>query len=311
MNNERAQPVPAPASRSQPCRGRFAPSPTGPLHFGSLVAAAGSYLQAKTRQGEWLVRIDDIDPPRELPGASDGILRTLERFGFEWDGPVSYQSRRTVIYQAALDALQVKGAVYPCACSRRTIAALQADPSAKPVYPGTCRTGLGAGKSPRLLRINTRGAVIRFEDRLQGACHYDLEAEVGDFVVLRADGLFAYQLATGIDDAEQGITEVVRGCDLLGSTPQQIHVQRCLGLDSPSYCHLPVAVNSDGQKLSKQNLAPPLDAGRAPAQLWQALTFLGQNPPAELARASLHTLWQWAFAHWQTDKIDRTQAIPQ
>lgn len=290
-------------------RGRFAPSPTGPLHFGSLIAATGSYLQAKTRQGEWLIRLDDIDPPREVAGASDTILKTLECFGFEWDGSVTYQSQRHEIYREALDSLQDKGKVYPCACSRKIIAQAQSHASNKNIYPGTCRAGLTSGQSARMLRINTQGAKIHFDDSLQGRCKYDLETAVGDFIVLRADGLFAYQLATSVDDAEQGITEVVRGYDLLDSTPCQIHIQQSLGLVSPEYGHLPIVLNELGQKLSKQHHAPALDNNQAPGLLWQALSFLGQKPPAELSHEPLNTLWQWAFTHWQTDEIKFRQTI--
>lgn len=299
--------MPAPSSRAsnldpRPYVGRFAPSPTGPLHFGSLVAALGSYLQAKSRGGLWQVRIDDIDPPRAVPGASSAILRTLECFGFEWDGPVSYQSQRQARYRAALDSLRADGLVYDCGCSRKEIAEQLAG-SERKIYPGTCRNGLAAGKSPRLLRILTDGIVIRFEDGLQGQCEYDLERTVGDFVVLRADGLFAYQLATGVDDAEQGITEVVRGRDLLDSTPCQIHIQRCLGLNSPAYCHLPIVLNEHGQKLSKQNLAPPLDELRISGQLHLALEFLGQAPPPALADEPPATVWEWAVSHWQLERV--------
>lgn len=285
-----------------PYRGRFAPSPTGPLHFGSLVAAAGSYLMAKAQQGEWLLRIDDIDPPREIEGASDEILRTLEAFGFEWDGPVSYQSQHHEQYRAGLEQLQKEGHVYPCACTRKTIAEVQAERGIT-VYPGTCRKGLPASTSPRMLRINTTDAHITFEDRFHGTCQYDLEREIGDFVLLRADGLFAYQLATGIDDAEQGITEVIRGSDLLASTPCQRYIQQCLGLPSPEYGHLPIAVNAQGQKLSKQNLAPALAPKQASQLLWQALNFLGQKPPDGLKKEPINNLWIWALTHWQPDNI--------
>ena len=285
-------------------RGRFAPSPTGPLHFGSLIAATGSYLMARSQQGEWQVRIDDIDPPREITGASDDILRTLEAFGFEWDGAVSYQGQRHECYRAGLEQLQKEGHVYPCGCSRKLIAEAQAALNIN-IYPGTCRHGLSADQSARMLRINTTGARLQFEDRFHGSCQYELEKDIGDFVVLRADGLFAYQLATGIDDAEQGITEVIRGSDLLDSTPCQLYIQQCLGLHSPIYGHLPVVLNTEGQKLSKQNLAPALDTAQASFQIWQALNFLGQNVPPELQQESVDNLWSWAMANWQSDLIPR------
>jgi len=296
--------------RRQPTyRGRFAPSPTGALHFGSLIAATGSYLQARSRQGEWCLRIDDIDPPREAPGARDTILKTLAGFGFEWDGPVTYQSQHADIYAEALITLQDKGLVYPCACSRKVIAQAQAANTQNPVYPGTCRRGLGPGQSARMLRINTEGVVMEFQDLLQGKHRYVLETTQGDFVVRRADGLFAYQLATGIDDAMQGMTEVIRGSDLLDTTPCQMFIQQALDLKSPTYGHLPVALNSNGQKLSKQTHARPLDIRQAVVQLWQALDFLGQKPAKDLRESSLKTLWEWAFANWHTNNITRQTTI--
>jgi len=293
----------------RPYRGRFAPSPTGPLHFGSLIAATGSYLQAKTRQGEWQLRIDDIDPPREIAGASDAILSTLEAFGFEWDGPVSFQSQRSNIYRDALATLQHKGVIYPCACTRKRIAEAQ-PPSSSHIYPGTCRHGLNDGQQARMLRINTEGAVIEFDDLVQGHCRYDLETDIGDYVLLRADGLFAYQLATGIDDAEQGITEVVRGSDLLDSTPCQILIQQGLGLDTPEYCHLPVVLSDSGQKLSKQNKANSLVSSQANELLWLSLVFLGHLPPLELRAAQTVELWQWAIENWQIAKVPKQKTIP-
>lgn len=287
-------------------RGRFAPSPTGPLHFGSLVAATASYLQARSQGGEWWVRIEDIDPPREVPGASESILRTLEAFGFEWDGPVHYQSRHYERYQAALDQLRRSGQLYPCACSRKDIA----EQNAEGVYPGTCRNGLRPDQQVRAWRIRTVSQPVEFLDKIQGSQHYDLARESGDFVLHRADGLFAYQLAVGLDDAEQGMTEVVRGADLLDSTPRQIFVQQSLGLASPVYAHHPVVTGENGQKLSKQNLASPLDESQPTIQLHAALRFLGQRPPAELkAPAGLAELWAWALRHWKLEAIPNTRAI--
>ncbi len=274
-------------------RGRFAPSPTGPLHFGSLVAALASFLQAKAQGGEWLVRIEDIDPPREVTGASDDILRTLEALGFEWDGEIVYQSRRTEAYRDALDRLQGRGALYGCACTRKEIADSSVQGIEGPVYPGSCRAGLAPGRSARALRVRTAGALIEFNDRWQGAIRRDIENEFGDFVVRRADGLFAYQLAVTVDDAAQGITEVVRGADLLESTPRQIHLQHLLGLATPGYAHLPVAVNANGEKLSKQTSAAPVDAKNPLPALIRALAFLGQAPPAELG--DLDDFWSWAI----------------
>lgn len=286
-------------------RGRFAPSPTGPLHFGSLVAAVASYLQARSQQGEWWLRIEDIDPPREVPGASDAILRTLETYGFEWDGPVSYQSRHSDRYFAALAALREAGLLYPCACSRKTIAKLGKDG----VYPGTCRSGVPDGQDPRAWRVQASGRV-HFEDRIQGPQMTALAEVVGDFVLHRADGLFAYQLAVAVDDADQGMSEVVRGADLLDSTPRQIYLQQCLGLTSPHYAHHPVVTARDGQKLSKQNFAPALETGRPQDNLLRALRFLGQEVDEDLLEARLDELWRWAAEHWQLVRIPRRQAIP-
>ncbi len=292
-----------------PYKGRFAPSPSGPLHFGSLITAIGSYLQAKSQQGEWLVRIEDIDPAREVAGARDAILTTLENFGFEWDGPISFQSQRHNLYRDAIDSLQHKGCIYPCACSRKQVTEAQTSHSTNTIYPGTCRKGLSQGQSMHTLRMNTQGMVIQFEDLLQGQCKYNLQTDIGDYIVLRADGYFSYQLATGIDDAQQRITEVIRGNDLLDSTPCQILVQQKLGLKTPVYGHLPVVINNQGQKLSKRNMAPPLIDRQAPLQIFQALDFLGQKPPSHLKKESLKNIWQWAIASWCYDKIPQQRAI--
>ncbi|MBI5612948.1 MAG: tRNA glutamyl-Q(34) synthetase GluQRS [Gammaproteobacteria bacterium] len=288
-------------------RGRFAPSPTGPLHFGSLVAALASYLQAKAQGGEWLVRIEDIDPPREAAGASDDILRTLEALGFEWDGEIVYQSRRTEAYRAALDRLQTGGALYGCACTRKEISDSSVQGIEGPVYPGTCRAGPAPGRSARALRVHTAGALIEFDDRWQGAIRRDLETEFGDFVVRRADGLFAYQLAVTVDDAAQGISEVVRGADLLESTPRQIHLQNLLGLATPGYAHLPVAVNAQGEKLSKQTAATPVTTKNPLPVLLQALAFLDQAPPAGLG--NLGEFWSWAIGNWRPERVSTTRSI--
>lgn len=287
-------------------RGRFAPSPTGPLHFGSLVAAVASYLQARQQGGQWWLRIEDIDPPREVPGASESIVRTLAQFGFEWHGEVVYQSQRSEIYQGALAQLLRDGLVYPCTCSRKDIAL--GSPSG--VYPGTCRQGLAEGQLPRSWRIRCDARVIRFLDGIQGDIHCALSREIGDYVLKRADGLLAYHLAVAVDDALQGMTEVVRGADLLASTAQQIYLQQLLGYPSPAYLHHPVVLNTQGQKLSKQNLATPIAPEHAVPQIWQALRFLGQSPPPELRRCSLDELWQWAISHWQLAAIPRVAQRP-
>lgn len=287
--------------------GRFAPSPTGPLHFGSLVAALGSYLEARARGGRWLVRLEDVDVPRCRPEHADGILRTLVAFGFEWDGEVMVQSRRTARYREVLDTLKAKGAVYPCGCTRAELAAAPLGVDGAPVYPGTCRNGLPPGKSARSWRLRVEG-VIDFDDELQGPQHQDLCREVGDCVLLRADGYFAYQLAVVVDDAEQGVDHVVRGADLIHSTARQIFLQGLLGYPTPDYAHLPVAVDAQGQKLSKQTLAPPLDTRAPAAALFAAARFLGQNPPPELRRAARTDFWSWARANWNIDKVPRVMS---
>jgi glutamyl-Q tRNA(Asp) synthetase len=278
--------------------GRFAPSPTGPLHFGSLVAALASWLDARAAGGRWLVRIEDLDAPRTHPGAAEDILRALERLGLTWDGPVLYQSVRAARYEAAL--LQLRASTYWCGCTRREIAdsALGLAADGAQIYPGTCREGLPAGKAPRALRVRTDGAQISFEDRVQGSQLQSVEREVGDFILHRADGQLAYQLAVVVDDAEQGITHVVRGADLMDSTARQIHLQRLLGHATPRYLHVPVAVNAAGEKLSKQSGAQAIDAQR-PAQLLQeALAFLGQSVTADLDEA---------VANWEPASIPRTR----
>jgi len=298
------------AMENLPYRGRFAPSPTGPLHFGSLVAALGSYLDARAHGGEWLVRIDDLDLPRVVAGAADDILRTLETLGLEWDGEIVYQSRRDEYYRAALAELEHLGAVYPCACTRKEIADSAVGPDGAAIYPGTCRAGLAPGRTPRALRLRVEDAPLEFADAVQGRVVQHLGREVGDFVVRRADGLFAYQLATVVDDAAQGITHVVRGIDLLDSTPRQIYLQRLLGLPVPRYAHLPVAVNERGEKLSKQTLAPAVSATRPVLVLHQALRFLGQEIPEELLQAEPAEFLRWAAANWRRETIPPVKTIP-
>ena len=291
-------------------RGRFAPSPSGPLHFGSLIAALGSFLDARSRGGEWLVRIEDIDPPRVVPGATDDILRTLERYGLSWDGPVMYQSRRTERYRESLEHLIKTGSAYPCTCSRREVARHGLAGAGGPIYPGTCRNGnrRRAGRS-EAIRLQVGGTAVAFDDRIQGSHSQDLATEVGDFVIRRADGLFAYQLAVVVDDADQGISDIVRGSDLLESTPRQVFLQRSLGLPTPRYAHLPVAVDSHGSKLSKQTQAPPLDRDRPGPALVAALRFLNQNPAKELTYASPDAILEWALANWRPEKIPPVRSI--
>ena len=288
-------------------RGRFAPSPTGPLHFGSLVAAVGSYLEARSREGAWLVRIEDLDPPRVMPGAARHILHTLRAFGFEWDEPLVHQSTRTEAYHAALHRLRARAFVYPCLCSRREIADSASRGIEGPVYPGTCRDRLRGDRAARALRVRTRAEPIAFTDAVQGQIVQSLEREIGDFVVYRADRVFSYQLAVVVDDAEQGITDVVRGADLLLSTPRQIHLQRLLGLPTPRYVHLPVAVNAAGQKLSKQTLAMAVAADTAVPALAATLEFLGQPSAASTHRMSLRAFWRAAVEQWNPARIPRVQ----
>ncbi|MDR2030862.1 MAG: tRNA glutamyl-Q(34) synthetase GluQRS [Azoarcus sp.] len=292
-----------------PYVGRFAPTPSGPLHFGSLVAALGSALEAHRHGGAWLVRIEDIDTPRIAPGMSEAILATLERHGFAWEGEVMRQSRRTDAYADALARLKAGGHVFPCACTRREMAdsALARDGSRR--YPGTCRDGLPPGRAPRAWRVRAEG-LIRFDDAIQGPQDEELARDVGDYVVFRADGQFAYQLAVVVDDAAQGVTHVVRGADLLGSTARQIHLQHLLGLPVPAYAHLPVAANAMGEKLSKQTLARAVDHFPPARVLLWALAFLGQQPPAALAGASLAEVWAWARAHWRIEQVPRRLQCP-
>jgi glutamyl-Q tRNA(Asp) synthetase len=280
--------------------GRFAPSPTGPLHFGSLVAAVASWLDARAQGGEWLVRIEDVDEPRTVPGAADEILRALDAFGLSWDGPVVRQSERTGRYREALESLAGRGLVYRCRCSRREIADSALRGIDGMIYPGTCRTlGLGAG-TDGADRLRVPEGTVEFTDRVMGRVAQDVRREIGDFVLRRRDGLFAYQLAVVVDDADQGITDVVRGADLLLSTPRQIVVQRSLGLPQPRYLHVPVATTPAGEKLSKQTGAAPVDARRASGLLGEALAFLGQPAPEPAAPA---TMLRAALAGWRPARI--------
>lgn len=278
--------------------GRFAPSPSGPLHFGSLVAAVGSYLQARTAGGHWLVRIEDIDRPRVKPGMDDLILRTLRDFGFEWDGVVEYQSQRLALYQEALSKLRSQGFVYSCSCSRAEIGA-----GDEQRYPGTCRKGPLRSDQSFAQRLVVAEGTVEFADALQGTVVQNIAQLSGDFVVFRRDGYFAYHLAVVVDDAEQGITEIVRGADLLESTPRQIFLQRALGVATPRYCHLPLALDASGAKLSKSAQSLEINMQRAPQLLWQVLSFLRQSPPEALRGAALSELWEWAHRNWNLEPL--------
>lgn len=283
-----------------PYTGRFAPSPTGPLHFGSLVAALASWLDARAAGGRWLLRMEDIDRPREVPGAADEIRRQLAALGLQWDGDVMRQSLRTEAYRDA--AARLGAAAYWCGCTRREMEDSALAPDGARIYPGTCRDGIAPGKAPRAMRVRTESSTIRFTDRVQGECAQSVANEIGDFVILRADGLYAYQLAVVVDDAAQGVTDVVRGADLLDSTARQIHLQRLLGCPQPRYLHVPVAVTADGEKLSKKTGA----AAAGPRDIAGALAFLGHAPPAGLTPAESLS---WALSHWDPARIPRRRAV--
>lgn len=262
-----------------------------------MFTALASYLEARARGGAWLLRIDDLDSPRCSTEATDSILRTLERFGLNWDEPPVYQHRRIARYQEALHLLEHDGQLYPCVCTRRELASHRA-------YPGTCRTpGPRNRTGAQALRLRTEGAPIAFHDRLQGHTFQDVAREIGDFVVRRRDGLIAYHLATVVDDAEAGITEVVRGQDLLDSTPRQILLQRRLGLAEPAYCHVPLIIGASGLKLSKQNHAPMVDESAPGRILYSLLKLLRQGPPAELAEASAAEVLDWGTRHWSIERM--------
>jgi len=286
--------------------GRFAPSPTGPLHFGSLLAAVASYLQAKSRSGLWLLRVEDIDPPRQQEGAIEEILAALQRYGFEWDGPVTYQSENAARHHQVVAELQAAGLAYPCSCSRRDLATAKRGPLGA-IYPGTCRNGCQGDQSA--IRIRTNDAPIEFVDVLQGTQCQRLESESGDFVIRRRDGLIAYHLAVVVDDFDQGISEIIRGIDLLDSTPRQIHLQRLLDYRTPAYLHIPVAENAEGQKLSKLTGAPAIPLDNINRTLVIALEALGQRPPPELAVSSLDDIWIWSIKHWQPAVLADQAAI--
>lgn len=282
--------------------GRFAPSPTGPVHYGTLIAAVGSYLQAKKNNGRWLIRIEDVDTTRAIKGADTDIFNTLESFGFEWDDEVIYQSRQTQHYQHALDLLHSQTLIFPCICSRKKLNESDTD-----MYPGTCRQRQVPENNPHALRLFAQDTTIAFNDLVMGKQSQDIQAQCGDFVIKRRDGLFAYQLAVVVDDAIQNITEVVRGADLLDSTPRQIYLQQLLNYSTPDYCHLPLAVDASGDKISKSEGATKIDLKQKEELLVRALTFLGQNPPANLASSSINDIWLWAIKHWQIEQIPKQQ----
>lgn len=302
--------MPTPPQTPSHYIGRFAPSPTGPLHFGSLVTALASYLHARTRQGQWLVRMEDLDPPREQPGAADAILRSLAAHGLGWDGQVWYQSERLAAYNDTLTRLIAAGLIYACDCTRQDLQIMGG------VYSGRCRTrGLAHEPTQALrLRLYDNGVIktetLGFVDLLQGVQHQNLRCEAGDPILRRKDGLFAYQLAVVVDDIAQGITHIVRGMDLLSVSARQIALFQILEAPVPAFGHLPLVCNQSGQKLSKQNHAPALDNNHASNNLWQALMFLGQNPPAELLGGSPQELLMWAQLHWCERQLPTASTKP-
>jgi glutamyl-Q tRNA(Asp) synthetase len=294
--------VPSPRSAETPYRGRFAPSPTGPLHFGSLVTALASFLQARSRGGLWLLRIDDIDPPREQPGAADAIRTVLARCDLEWDGEVTFQRLNLEAHRAACEKLMAMGLAYRCTCSRKQIGAS--------AYPGTCREANHPAQGRYSVRVRVGGDSLSLTDPIQGPQAWNPRSEGGDFVIWRVENLPAYHLAAVVDDAAAGITEVVRGADLLDSAPRQRHLQTLLDLPRPAYLHLPMAVGASGQKLSKQNLAPDIGKSAATAALVAALAWLGQAPSASLQRANPAEIVEWAIAHWDLSAIPRQRQLP-
>lgn len=282
-----------------PVIGRFAPSPTGSLHFGSLISAVGSFLEAKSADGDWLLRIEDLDPPREVAGSAARIINDLRNLGMEPDGQVLYQSNRSQAYQVTVNRLLEAGLAYPCACTRKDL-----PPSG--IYQGTCRNGIAGGKEPRAIRFMVNNETCEFTDKVQGQLSDSPARSMGDFIIHRADGLYAYQLAVVVDDDFQGITQVVRGADLLESTHRQLCLQKALGLSSPAYMHLPLALSSDGRKLSKRVRADPVKHQDPAMAVAQALLFLGQQPPSDL---TLDPLWDWALENWNSDLIPRHKTI--
>ncbi len=277
--------------------GRFAPSPSGPLHIGSLATAVASFLDARQNDGEWLVRMEDIDPPREVEGAASAILQALERYGLLWDRDVLYQSTRTDAYRAAADGLLRSGHAYRCSCTRAELRGRQAAKDRRGRYPGTCRTR-SVHRRATAIRVLTSSVPVEFTDSLQGRRSCVLERTTGDYVIFRRDGLPAYHLAVVMDDSEQGVTHVIRGVDLLESTSTHVHLQKTLELPTPEYGHLPVIVNDLGQKLSKRTGARPLDLETPGIVAFDLLMRLGLRPPRELRGEQPAALWRWAIPHW-------------
>ncbi|WDG57046.1 tRNA glutamyl-Q(34) synthetase GluQRS [Pseudomonas chlororaphis] len=284
--------------------GRFAPTPSGHLHFGSLVAALASYLDARAVGGRWLLRMEDLDPPREEPGAQAAILKALESYGFEWDGEMVRQSERHAAYAEVLNRLFNQGLAYACTCSRKQLEPYHG------IYPGLCRNA-GHGQEDAAIRLRVPELEYRFTDRVQGEFRQHLGRDVGDFVIRRRDGLYAYQLAVVLDDAWQGVTDIVRGADLLDSTPRQLYLQELLGLPQPRYLHVPLITQPDGHKLGKSYRSPPLAADQATPLLLRALRALGQKTDSEMAHASPREVLSWGIEHWDALLIPRTLSVPE
>lgn len=301
----------AAADSNQPAYiGRFAPSPTGPLHVGSLFTALASYLDARANNGKWLLRIDDLDTPRNQPGAADAIFKCLESFGLHWDGGVYYQSRHINDYEQYLTELASRDLTYRCACSRKTLTE-QAGDNKPGIYPGTCRNKHIPETASHAIRILADDNTLTFNDGLQGQITRQLNLEDGDFILKRRDNIIAYQFAVVVDDYLQGINHVVRGCDLLQETPKQIYLQQLLGFPSPAYTHVPLIVDAQGYKLSKQTLATAVDINKPEQILFELLILLKQNPLNELKKANVNELLEYAIVNWRSDALTLQQIVAQ
>ncbi len=283
--------------------GRFAPTPSGDLHLGSLYAAAASYLDARAHGGRWLLRIEDLDGPRAVPGAAMRIIATLQRFGFEWDGEIMWQRNRIEHYRAALESLRDRGLTFECTCSRSQLEEEQN-------YPGFCRTLARRPGADTATRVRVEPEFVSFSDEIQGTYRQNVAAAVGDLIIRRRDQVFAYLFAVVLDDAAQGVNHVVRGADLLDNTPRQIYLQRCLGLDTPRYAHVPVLTEADGTKLAKSRRSVPVLCAVPHRQILSVFSLLGMNPPADLLSVELAALWQWGIAHWNKNTVPIRLNLP-
>ncbi len=290
--------------------GRFAPSPTGPLHYGSLIAAVASYLQAKKNGGQWLIRIEDIDPPREVAGSANNILHTLEHYRFEWYGSPLYQSSRNETYHEKLTKLKEKNLIYACSCSRKQIDQIAKESVLGKRYPGSCRAkNLDINNVAYNLRLRTSDEFIEFHDAVYGKQSLNILNDIGDIIIYRKHKLPTYALAVSVDDAYENITEVVRGSDLLTFTSLQIFICKLLGSAIPKFLHIPIIIDEHGHKLSKQSNAEPLSINNCNVTLVKALLDLGQKPPHDLAAENLEDIWDWAIQHWDTVKIPKSKTL--